>query len=779
MIQSRLTSLLFIFLFSFSVRSQNQYQPLKCSGEIPAEFRTLLSAKVQKSMTTESTIKRTYSDKKSVVDFISKSNRSLDELLTSGKVLFGDSISNYLDRVASIILKFDPETKEQLRFYAIKSDEVNAFATSEGAIFVTIGLMARLENEAQLAYVLAHEITHFLNKHSISMVLEENKIESNSNINWYHRQGETIAKLSAFSKEFEMEADQFGLYLLAKAGYSKDGAKSMLEILLKYSLEIEEKKFDPHFMELDSMLFPAQFTVDTMQYIIDYSSERDDKYSSHPNIRKRQAAIESLLKDMSGEEGELFFLGEQKFNQIKLLAQYETIHLNILNQNYVYAIYNAQVQLQSDPDNQYIEESLGKALYGLSRYKSCFDYNEIKDGYINSKGQLQRCYSLFYILSNGQINIIAIRYLLYLEEKYNTPFITKLLDDLIQDGIVNEKLSGDQIRLGIKKLIFSNTSTSSTNTVTKELISLPYQIIDTKDAFKPFPPFDTSKVSLPATFPEIKTTPLLSGVDLSKSSDEGKFTGNMNFHYRCFADSDLDLFSARIDSLKKAKTEMETKKMEFDQYMKANKRRFKRNGYRFGIDKVVFVDPFLYSFDLTDGFKINDSESELNRFKRQIGECSEIAGLQYDLLHPKSMSASDVEKYNNMALMNDWVGEKLFHESIERDVISLETEYTSSLKDFYGTPYFCFSGFSTSKVNIPWLRTLPIFVLAWPLFPLYVIHAIRHPRYRSEMYFLLFDVEAGESLWTLKKNFRGQAKKAKVNSYLFDILYQVSNKGGK
>jgi predicted Zn-dependent protease len=52
------------------------------------------------------------------------------------------------------------------RFHAIRDLEVNAFALPNGSIYVNSGLISRMENEAQLAGVLAHEITHVVNRHS-------------------------------------------------------------------------------------------------------------------------------------------------------------------------------------------------------------------------------------------------------------------------------------------------------------------------------------------------------------------------------------------------------------------------------------------------------------------------------------------------------------------------------------------------------------------------------------------------------------------------------------
>ena len=60
------------------------------------------------------------------------------------------------------------ETPENVlwRFRAIRDLEINAFALPNGSIYVTTGLLSRMENEAQLAGVLAHEVTHVTNRHT-------------------------------------------------------------------------------------------------------------------------------------------------------------------------------------------------------------------------------------------------------------------------------------------------------------------------------------------------------------------------------------------------------------------------------------------------------------------------------------------------------------------------------------------------------------------------------------------------------------------------------------
>jgi predicted Zn-dependent protease len=72
----------------------------------------------------------------------------------------------YLEKLGlSLVPKETPENV-QWRFRAIRDIEVNAFALPNGSVYVNSGLLSRMENEAHLAGVLAHEITHVVNRHT-------------------------------------------------------------------------------------------------------------------------------------------------------------------------------------------------------------------------------------------------------------------------------------------------------------------------------------------------------------------------------------------------------------------------------------------------------------------------------------------------------------------------------------------------------------------------------------------------------------------------------------
>ena len=99
-------------------------------------------------------------------------NRSIEEakrLDESGQLYGAPETVEYVNGVA---LKLVPQTLRasepfDIRVRIIKNPLLNAFALSHGAIYIHTGMLAKLENEAQLATILAHELTHITHRHPV------------------------------------------------------------------------------------------------------------------------------------------------------------------------------------------------------------------------------------------------------------------------------------------------------------------------------------------------------------------------------------------------------------------------------------------------------------------------------------------------------------------------------------------------------------------------------------------------------------------------------------
>lgn len=91
-----------------------------------------------------------------------KSNE-FEKSANEGQYIYKNSeLENYLQQITN---KLFPDYKDHLRVKVLHSPSYNAFALPNGALYINIGLLAALENEAQVASILSHEGIHFIQKH--------------------------------------------------------------------------------------------------------------------------------------------------------------------------------------------------------------------------------------------------------------------------------------------------------------------------------------------------------------------------------------------------------------------------------------------------------------------------------------------------------------------------------------------------------------------------------------------------------------------------------------
>ena len=139
---------------SFAQVDFNNYTTLLSKGTIPQDFTKQTFQKLEEDLKTG----RAELNQNQEKVFFEGTNYAIDEILHSGFVIYGDDITTYICEIADKLLVNEPELRSKLRFYTIKSNSANAFSTDQGIVFFTTGLIAQLTSEAQLAYILAHEI---------------------------------------------------------------------------------------------------------------------------------------------------------------------------------------------------------------------------------------------------------------------------------------------------------------------------------------------------------------------------------------------------------------------------------------------------------------------------------------------------------------------------------------------------------------------------------------------------------------------------------------------
>ena len=174
-------------------------------------------------------------------------------LLGAAPLVDDPALQQYVNDVGYWIASQSKRKSLPWRFGVIETDGINAFAAPGGYIVVTLGLFNLLENEAQLAAVLGHEIAHVVRKHHLKALQKTMKREFWSEITVRAvSDGKDREKLreiinagvqlyaTGLDRRYEYEADLRGVVLAARAGYDPYALLDVLTTIESINPDAEE-----------------------------------------------------------------------------------------------------------------------------------------------------------------------------------------------------------------------------------------------------------------------------------------------------------------------------------------------------------------------------------------------------------------------------------------------------------------------------------------------------------------------------------------------------------
>jgi beta-barrel assembly-enhancing protease len=149
------------------------------------------------------------------------------------------AVHRYVTMVGTLLVKKSTRPNLPFSFIVLDTDGVNAFAAPGGFIHVTRGALALMTSEAELAGVLAHEIVHVTEKHTVK-ALQANKVFQMSTEDTLSKNPEMFKKVvdqvtemvfAGFGRAEELESDAVGVALADAEGYAPAGLPDFLKRL--------------------------------------------------------------------------------------------------------------------------------------------------------------------------------------------------------------------------------------------------------------------------------------------------------------------------------------------------------------------------------------------------------------------------------------------------------------------------------------------------------------------------------------------------------------------
>ena len=306
------------------------------------------------------------------------------ELLQSTRPVTDKEANDYLQSVLKKIIEVNPELKsKEIRLLFSRDWWPNAYSIGEGTLVVNAGLMIYLNNEAELAFVLCHELAHYFLDHSNSAIKKHIETVNSDAFKKeikrlqkeeyrVNQQLEALLKPIIMSsrshrREHEAEADRHAFMFMKKTGYDCNAINSCLTMLghvddtssfkpldVQQALNFTEYPFKKRWIQKESVLFSELKEDDSP-----LTKREKDSMQTHPDCDKRIGLLKDSIAQLT-VTGQHYLISAETFNRLKKDFYVEIAEQEYRNKNLSRNLYYSLLMLQQ-------EEYIPYALFSIAR----------------------------------------------------------------------------------------------------------------------------------------------------------------------------------------------------------------------------------------------------------------------------------------------------------------------------------------------------------------------------------------------------------------------------
>lgn len=722
-----------IALLAWNLSAQvdfNNYTTLLSSGPTPEDFTLRTYEKLEEDLE-ENFTDMSQSEKKA---FYTKTNYMVDALMHSGSVIYGDPITEYVQDVAKKLMVKDKKLFRELRFYTIKSNATNAFSTEQGVVFVTTGLLSQITSEAQLAYVLAHEIAHYQKEHVLGSYSYQRENRSAS-----------IEQMSVHSKDNELEADEIGLAMYAGAGYSKDEIVPTFNVLLYSYLPFDEVQVPNEYFQAFDTLFVPEYLFPTEPYEIEAVEDEDDSRSSHPNIKTRKDRIEKEIAKIKSWKTDVYKLGEERFKEVREIARFEVVRINVHEAEYADALYTIFLLERDYPESMFLQRMKAQAWQGILQYRLDNSIFSVVNRKSELEGASANVHHFIKEMSKSQLITMCVRQVATSHQKHpEDKEIGAIYDKMIWTVANTERFELEDYANVCLRTAYVN--------------SLP-------------PVEESDTTSTKEKKEELSKYDRIKG---KKSVDDVATPDSSDFHIYLIPDlmndeAFLDKYNEYNEEFKKQEEEDEaysrmTAKERY--YYDQEKERKGNVNTNEDVDYLISMEPIVLKYGAT-GIKFVKSEKTQESVRESIDIAARKSEMQVSHLDRSTIEKEGTQSYNDRCILMNYLEQS----ANNSDVTTFPVDYqlVNDVRTKFGTPYVMYS--VATHGYVPDFATMGTLysIMFFPSIPVYFPIKFFMGN-QAEINMIVLSLETGKIVGVLSHEFRSTLRKHVFGAHIYSLF---------
>lgn len=440
-------------------------------------------------------------EKESCKKIYRERNKYLEDALAEGNFLFGSDLQKHVEKLFKIIIESNPSLPKDLNVVVADYSEPNAFSIGQKTIIVNLGLLYRMRNEAELTWILCHEIAHEQLHHVNERIFKYSKIyndkERNKKIKEISKQMYGVHKqlkdliipelldMMKNSRKDELQADSLGTAYYLNTPFSVTEPVQTLLALDAFDSEKDTSLYDlKQFFNSNEFPFQDHWITYKGASSLGGAFEEthdvlDDSLKTHPDCKLRSEVVSKQIEQSAPDKSKsLLITDTASFIRLTYSSYAELINSYSMRMNYGRSIFLSMEMQRTFPRDPYagltIARSLSKLYIGLKFHYSYVSLKRTKEYFSEN---YNRVLSFLNELRTSEIGSLAHSY--YLK---TVPELSLTDEELLFTGILANYAKNNKEDFEFLKKNYISTFTKGR--YIKELNNLKFETTDNTDKKK-------------------------------------------------------------------------------------------------------------------------------------------------------------------------------------------------------------------------------------------------------------------------------------------------------